>query len=301
MDRFPLPRRALAVILPLAFRLAVGPAVQCAVASMNVAPVRVQAPVGGAVAGAAGAGAVSVPGTRTPSATGISRAPSLAPTLAPIGRVRVETNARRAPLALPASSIGSETGAAPRGEARAVSRQSPAAVAPLALARGTQALKASAPNSGPDAFIPRDADPARELVRRYGGKAAFVARAYELAERWLGEVHGVFGSYARGEARIGAWPAEFTLNGRKTPLTATDVEILDKLPMNLPEKFLKQLGPRLRALYRLKRRMGRLPSDLDILAAGEHAVFKKVKADIFRETGVLVEFKKPPNSRSTAR
>lgn len=137
------------------------------------------------------------------------------------------------------------------------------------------------------------------LQQQYGADfGSRLQRAYQLAAAEL-DLQGVAGSFARGNPRVKEWPKTFILDGQPETLTVKDAALLDKIPT--PDKagrLWAVWSPRQKALSELKARMlqepGRLPSDLDLVTAqGDMSQLKALKARIFDETGILVEFCAP--------
>jgi hypothetical protein len=138
-------------------------------------------------------------------------------------------------------------------------------------------------------------DPAGFLRSFYGDDAAS-ARAYEIAIRELGpeNVHGIAGSYAKGNPRVRSWPDD---------IVYIDARRLDKLTTDIPPTILERLPARVQELHTRLREMGGgdgLPSDLDVAVSQsvEIKTLEAVGAKIFEETGVLVEF--TPGARPVA-
>lgn len=138
-------------------------------------------------------------------------------------------------------------------------------------------------------------DPAGFLRSVYGNDAAS-ARAYEIAIRELGpeHVHGIAGSYAKGNPRVRSWPDD---------IGYIDARRLDKLSTDIPPHIVERLPPRVQELHARLREMGGgdgLPSDLDVAVSRsvEMKTLEAVGAKIFEETGVLVEF--TPGARPMA-
>ncbi|MCP5432734.1 MAG: hypothetical protein H6923_05630 [Alphaproteobacteria bacterium] len=148
-----------------------------------------------------------------------------------------------------------------------------------------------------DPFVRAESDPAGFLREAYGPAGERAARAWEMAaERLGGEARGLAGSFARGEARLGDWPVR----------SLDEAQMLDKLPTSLDPKLAARLPEDRQALLRLKQDMAargeRPPSDLDLLVGdADPALLARTREDIFRDTGVYVEFIDAPVPSASAR
>jgi hypothetical protein len=224
-------------------------------------------------------------------------------------RITTETSTPRAPGAgaAPAAEAAGpgrvapprtvNQGAVTQPEGRTTQRVAP----PERPAAAEPAPPQRPPAEGPaDAFgpLPRQRPGAREpaefiaedpagFIRTTYGEATPAAAAYEMAVQELGaeNVHGIAGSYAKGNPRARPW---------SEGMGYEEAFALDKLPGNLD--FLDpRVSPQVKDLMARRAAMGgddAIPSDLDIAVneAIDFQVLESAARKIYDETGVLVEF-----------
>ena len=227
--------------------------------------------------------------TAPPRATGAGRAAPETPAAAP-------GEAPRRPV-----NQGAVTQPAGRETQRVGPPQRPARTEP------TMEPAPARPPDGADAFgpVPRrpgtrepaefiDEDPAGFLRTTYG-ETTPAARAYEMAAQELGaeNVHGIAGSYAKGNPRARQWPEDVTYE---------EAFALDKLPGTL-DPLDPRVSPQVKDLMARRSSMGGedgVPSDIDIAVneALDFEVLQSAARKIYDETGVLVEFTQGMETRA---
>lgn len=136
--------------------------------------------------------------------------------------------------------------------------------------------------------VPLSENPARFLRQTYGPEGAQAVEAFRMVHASLGnELAGIGGSFARGEARLWPWPEEVASFDEALKLTKLDPD------MYTPGQIAR-LPAETQRLLEVRRRMGRLPSDMDVATPVDDAErLLEIQRRVFKETGVMIEFVAP--------